>query len=249
MAAESNDIHENAACPQVGLDKQEAPIDRADDRNKITRHPRWTRQETFILIQGKKIIEEGVHRGRRSTSALGSYQLEPKWDSVSSYCKQHDVKRGPVQCRKRWGNLLGDYKKIKRWESEIKEEAESFWMMRNDIRRDMKLPSFFDREVYNLLDGIAFSAAAFPLPLVTVRTNANISDGVQAMVEEEHGDEEEEPVAVFDSHQHATAEDGLFSDFEQSRQEGSGCSPENETISGTKCYCEVATLIKLSYPA
>ncbi|KAK4569250.1 hypothetical protein RGQ29_004593 [Quercus rubra] len=233
MAPESNSLNENADCPHVGLVKQEALIDSTDDGNKITRHPRWTRDETLILIQGKKVIEDGVRGGRRSTSTFGSCQVEPKWDSVSSYCKQRGVKRGPVQCRKRWGNLLTDYKKIKRWESQIKEEAESFWMMRNDIRREKKLASFFDKEIYNALDGMTFSATTFPLPLVAVRANANDTDGVKAEVEEEDGDEEETPVAVFDSHRHATAEDGLFSDFEHSEQEESGCSPEYETVSGT----------------
>ena len=132
---------------------------------------------------------------------------------------------------------------------QIKEEAESFWMMRNDIRREKKLASFFDKEIYNALDGMTFSASAFPLPLVAVRANENDSDGVKAEVEEDAGDEEETPVAVFDSHRHATAEDGLFSDFEHSEQEESGCSPEYETVSGTKCYVEVSTLIKLFYPA
>lgn len=249
MAPESNSLNENADCSHVGLVKQVALIDSTDDGNKITRHPRWTRDETLILIQGKKVVEDGVRGGRRSTSTFGSCQVEPKWDSVSSYCKQRGVKRGPIQCRKRWGNLLTDFKKIKRWESQIKEEAESFWMMRNDIRREKKLASFFDKEIYNALDGMAFSAAAFPLPLVAVRANENDSDGVKAEVEEEDGDEEETPVAVFDSHRHATAEDGLFSDFEHLEQEESGCSPEYETVSGTECYVEVSTLIKLFYPA
>ncbi|KAK4721448.1 hypothetical protein R3W88_011681 [Solanum pinnatisectum] len=124
----------------------------ADDSNKVPRLPRWTRQEILVLIQGKKVAENRIRRGRTGVVELGSPQVEPKWASVSSYCKRHGVNRGPVQCRKRWSNLAGDFKKIKEWESQIKEETDSFWVMRNDLRRDKKLPGFFDREVYDILD-------------------------------------------------------------------------------------------------
>lgn len=65
-------------------------LERSDDRSKTPRHPRWTRQETMVLAQGKKIAEERGRKGRR----LGTEQVEPKWDFVSSYCIQHGVKRG-----------------------------------------------------------------------------------------------------------------------------------------------------------
>ncbi|KAJ4891563.1 Homeodomain-like superfamily protein [Raphanus sativus] len=124
-----------------------------DDGVKTARLPRWTRQEILVLIQGKRVAENRVRRGRAAGMALGSGQMEPKWASVSSYCRRHGVNRGPVQCRKRWSNLAGDYKKIKEWESRVKEEAESYWVMRNDVRRERKLPGFFDREVYDIVDG------------------------------------------------------------------------------------------------
>ncbi|KAG2285665.1 hypothetical protein Bca52824_045269 [Brassica carinata] len=124
-----------------------------DDSVKTARLPRWTRQEILVLIQGKRVAENRVRRGRAAGMALGSGQMEPKWASVSSYCRRHGVKRGPVQCRKRWSNLAGDYKKIKEWESQVKEETESYWVMRNDVRRERKLPGFFDKEVYDVVDG------------------------------------------------------------------------------------------------
>jgi hypothetical protein len=121
---------------------------------RAARLPRWTRQEILVLIQGKRVAENRVRRGRSGGGlAFGPGQVEPKWASVSSYCKRHGVNRGPVQCRKRWSNLAGDYKKIKEWETHIKDDTESFWVMRNDLRRDKKLPGFFDREVYDILDG------------------------------------------------------------------------------------------------
>ncbi|ESQ51952.1 hypothetical protein EUTSA_v10016974mg [Eutrema salsugineum] len=124
-----------------------------DDGVKTARLPRWTRQEILVLIQGKRVAENRVRRGRAAGMALGSGQMEPKWASVSSYCRRHGVNRGPVQCRKRWSNLAGDYKKIKEWESQIKEETDSYWVMRNDVRRERKLPGFFDKEVYDIVDG------------------------------------------------------------------------------------------------
>lgn len=121
-------------------------------------------------------------------------QSEPKWDLVSSLCQKQGVHRGPVQCRKRWSNLLSDFKKIKKWESSVKEEAESFWMMRNDERREKKLPGFFDGEVYNVLDGGVCTAAAFPLALIKVTSKAENDDGVAAVASEQckqDGEEEE----------------------------------------------------------
>ncbi|KAG5632779.1 hypothetical protein H5410_004496 [Solanum commersonii] len=83
---------------------------------------------------------------------LGSTQVEAKWDSISSYCKRQWVNHGPIQCQKRWSNLAGDFKKIKEWESQIKEEKESLWMMRNDFKREKKLLRYFDRQVFDILD-------------------------------------------------------------------------------------------------
>ncbi|KAH9627246.1 hypothetical protein KSS87_018522 [Heliosperma pusillum] len=122
-------------------------VDADNSTNKAARLPRWTRQEILVLIQGKKVAENRVRRGRAAATSV-----EPKWATVSSYCKRHGVNRGAVQCRKRWSNLAGDFKKIKDWESHIKDDSDSFWLMRNDFRRDRKLPGFFDREVYDILD-------------------------------------------------------------------------------------------------
>ncbi|XP_054820803.1 trihelix transcription factor ASR3-like [Prosopis cineraria] len=165
-----------------------------NERTKTTRHPRWSRQETIILIGAKKVVENG------GTTVCRLTQSEPKWDMVSSFCQKHGVNRGPVQCRKRWSNLLSDFKKIKKWEANIKKGSESFWMMRNDERREKKLPGFFDGEVYNVLDGEACTALAFPLKLIKV-SKAENGDGVAAMTSEqcEENEEEEEAEAIVDS--------------------------------------------------
>ncbi|KAI3905939.1 hypothetical protein MKW92_034678 [Papaver armeniacum] len=153
-----------------------------DDGNRPPRLPRWTRHE----------ILNRVRRGRTGTSsssAFGSNPLEPKWASVSTYCKHHGVNRGPVQCRKRWSNLAGDFKKIKEWESQILEETESFWVMRNDLRRERKLPGFFDREVYDILDGgvVAPLAATGDVVEEDVTATATQEDGGGRVVGEDDG--------------------------------------------------------------
>ncbi|KAG8365796.1 hypothetical protein BUALT_Bualt17G0009100 [Buddleja alternifolia] len=188
----------------LGVDDGRQPSGGGDEGNKTGRLPRWTRQEILVLIQGKRVAENRVRRGRASGSAFGSGQMEPKWASVSSYCKRHGVNRGPVQCRKRWSNLAGDFKKIKEWESNNTmtrgDETESFWLMRNDMRRERKLPGFFDREVYDILDG----------------GGDEMGSGLALALALAAGGEEPPPEVLFDSGRStAAADDGLFSDFEQ----------------------------------
>ncbi|MED6168139.1 hypothetical protein PIB30_009360 [Stylosanthes scabra] len=142
-------------------------VAKGETRTKATRHPRWTRQESLILIESKKLVESGEQINRyQSPPGFVVLQTDPKWDMVSSLCQQQGVKRGAVQCRKRWGNLLTDFRKIKKWETSVKDENESFWMMRNDKRKENKLPGFFDSVVYNVLDGGVCTAAAYPLTLI-----------------------------------------------------------------------------------
>lgn len=183
------------------------------DGDKTPRLPRWTRQEILVLIQGKRVAETRARRGRTAGLPFGSGQVEPKWASVSSYCKRHGVNRGPVQCRKRWSNLAGDYKKIKEWESQVKEETDSFWVMRNDLRRERKLPGFFDKEVYDILDS---GSAGAPETAGLALALAPATGPCPATEDADEGG------GLIDTGRSA-AEDGLFSDFEQ---EESGRSPE-----------------------
>ncbi|GMJ09902.1 ARABIDOPSIS SH4-RELATED3 [Hibiscus trionum] len=201
-----------------GVEQRSVSVDCGDDVSKAPRLPRWTRQEILVLIQGKRVAENRVRRGSVAGLAFGSGQVEPKWATVSSYCKRHGVNRGPVQCRKRWSNLAGDFKKIKEWENSVRDESESFWVMRNDLRRERKLPGFFDKEVYDILDGAA-TAAEIPssviAPALALALALTPTPAAQDVVEDAE--------TVFDSGRSAAAEDGLFSDFEQ--DEG-GDSPE-----------------------
>ncbi|KAJ6970876.1 hypothetical protein NC653_035219 [Populus alba x Populus x berolinensis] len=227
MASESNDGQETQELSRPnGVRKEKALY--VDDKTR-TRHPRWTRQETFVLIESKNVIENRFQWSRRSTSALGSDQIESKWDSVSSYCRQHGVNRGPVQCRKRWGNMLCDFKKIKTWESKQMNEAESFWMMRNELRRERKLPSFFDKEVYYVLDGRVITTDAIPLSQITFKKQMDCIDRDEAATAEEEEEEHEYTEANLDSSQCARAEDGLFLEWEEPGQDKTYWSSKKET--------------------
>ncbi|OIW00233.1 hypothetical protein TanjilG_27484 [Lupinus angustifolius] len=97
-------------------------VETKSERIKATRHPRWTRQETLVLIEAKKMVENGEQLFRFKSSYGLLNNSDPKWEIVSSCCQQQGVKRGSVQCRKRWGNLLTDFRKIKKWESSVKDE-------------------------------------------------------------------------------------------------------------------------------
>ncbi|KAM1128700.1 hypothetical protein ACFX13_039317 [Malus domestica] len=230
MALESMN-HEAASPRPDQAGKQQTPNGSSEDKTKITRHPRWTRHETFVLIEGKRVVENAVQRGRRSTSALGAENFEPKWDLVSSYCRQRGMSRLPVQCRKRWSNLLVDFKKIRNWEAQIEREAKSFWVMRNDVRRERRLPGFFDREVYNVLDGKEVTATeACPLALfMPGQTDAMDGDGTEEAAAEEE-EEEEGPEKDLHGGRDDMAEDGLCSDFEESGQDKTAKKSKNKNI-------------------
>ncbi|PRQ16856.1 putative transcription factor MYB-HB-like family [Rosa chinensis] len=248
MASDSSK-HEDGGSPSDQVEKLQVPSGSSQERMKTIRHPRWTRKETLTLIEGKKVIENGIQfqKGRRSTAALGPDPVEPKWDLVSSFCKQRGVSRGPVQCRKRWSNLLVDFKKIRNWESQIKGEAESFWVMRNDLRRDKKLPGFFDRDVYNVLDGKDATAkpasplaVLCPMPLNSIPMEDVCHVTEEAAAEEEEEEvEEEEPEKFFNSIRNDSTENDLFSDFEESGQEETTINSKKEqkvTGSPTKIF-------------
>jgi hypothetical protein len=182
---------------------------------RAARLPRWTRQEILVLIEGKRVVEVRG-RGRGRGGGGGAAAAEPtKWAAVAEYCRRHGVERGPVQCRKRWSNLAGDYKKIREWERSLPSSKDqvSFWAMRNDARRERRLPGFFDREVYDIIEGRGAGGGG-------VRDG-----GVNAGVV--HAEEGAEEKVVFDGGRAAAALDhGLFSSSSSSEE-------DNEEVSAS----------------
>lgn len=156
----------------------------AEERSRVGRHPRWSRNETLILIEAKRVeeakwskVKEERERGIETARA----NSDSKWLSVSHFCERMGVVRSAAQCRKRWCNLSADYKRIRDWQT--LRGKQSFWLMSNDVRKENKLPGCFDHEVFDSLDkslGINSCSA---------------------------------PEMIFDSGRQVT-DDGLFSDIE-----------------------------------
>ncbi|KAF3793054.1 Trihelix transcription factor [Nymphaea thermarum] len=175
----------------------------ADMERHPPRFPRWTRQEIIVLIEGKR-LEESKGRKYRVIDGESTANVESKWSSISSYCKKHGVYREAVQCRKRWSTLSRDYKRIKEWEATNRNA--SFWVLRTDLRRENKLPGFFDPELYEVLERCF---------------GGKRSDNFSVKVE---------PEAALDDSQ-AKADEGLFSDAEHSVHEDAVPeSPEKQIV-------------------
>ena len=68
MAPGPNDRLEKATSSASVLDEEHQAVERTNSENKSTRHPRWTKQETLILIEGKNIAER-VKEGRAADPA------------------------------------------------------------------------------------------------------------------------------------------------------------------------------------
>ncbi|KAL9256910.1 Trihelix transcription factor ASR3-like protein [Drosera capensis] len=202
------------------------------DDGKVRRHPRWTREETLVLIKGKDLVENGDRKSHRFCSAFGSDHAEPKWDMISSYCRQHGVNRGSVQCRKRWSNLTGGFRKIRAWESRLKgDQEESFWGLMSDFRKERKLPATFDRHVYDVLDGKAMAVEPVSLALVAVRDDGN---NVYEDMDEDEGEGEDGEAAFENGEEHSKPEDDLSSDLQEPGiQEANRGSEKERVVDGT----------------
>ncbi|KAJ7534589.1 hypothetical protein O6H91_13G101300 [Diphasiastrum complanatum] len=132
-------------------------------QDKTSRLPRWSRHETLVLMEAKRVAEATLKKNREDRKKVGQddkareggsfkgkWIMESKWLLISIFCKQRGVDREANQCRKRWGNLFGDYKRIKEWQRVS--GAESFWEMRNDVKKENKLPNSFDSEVFDAME-------------------------------------------------------------------------------------------------
>ncbi|CAD6261087.1 unnamed protein product [Miscanthus lutarioriparius] len=196
-----------------------------------SRLPRWTRQEILVLIEGKRVVERsGRGRGRvRVRGAEGASAEPTKWAAVAEYCRRHGVDRGPVQCRKRWSNLAGDYKKIWEWERGYAARKEaSFWAMRNDARRERRLPGFFDREVYDILEG-----------------RGTAGNAVAAALEDVEEGKEEEAKAVLHTAGRGVQGSGLFSSSEDEEDQEDDAATPSPTPTPTPTPAPAAVAVPI----
>ncbi|XP_066345118.1 trihelix transcription factor ASR3-like isoform X4 [Miscanthus floridulus] len=200
-----------------------------------SRLPRWTRQEILVLIEGKRVVERsGRGRGRGRVRGAEGASAEPtKWAAVAEYCRRHGVDRGPVQCRKRWSNLAGDYKKIWEWERGYAARKEaSFWAMRNDARRERRLPGFFDREVYDILEG-----------------RGTAGNAVAAVLEDVEEGKEEEGKAVLHTAGRGVQGSGLFSSSEDEDDQEDDAATPSPTPTPTPAQTPAPAAVAVPIPA
>ena len=107
--------------------------------------PRWSKHETLVMIEAKRKHELEL---QQANALKGRPQLTDvnKWDLVSASCRAVGIDRDGKMCRKRWFNLLTEFKKILEWCKTNR--VDDFWNMSGDERREKKLPTGFDQEVY-----------------------------------------------------------------------------------------------------
>lgn len=162
-----------------------------EERTKIGRHPRWSRHETVVLIEAKRVeeakwsrVKEERERGIETARA----NSDSKWFSISQFCERHGVLRSAAQCRKRWCNLSADYKRIRDWQS--LRGKQSFWFMSGDVRKDNKLPGCFDREVFESLDRSLGKNACVAPEIIFDSGRQGIDDGLFSDIEHPLADED-----------------------------------------------------------
>lgn len=121
----------------------------ASPKVKRIASPRWSKHETLVMIDAKRKHELEL---QKANGLKGRPQLTDfnKWDLVSASCRAVGIDRDGKMCRKRWFNLLTEFKKIRDWCKTNR--VEDFWTMSGDERREKKLPTGFDQEVYQAME-------------------------------------------------------------------------------------------------
>ncbi|KAM7274175.1 hypothetical protein ACFE04_028839 [Oxalis oulophora] len=128
--------------PKISEVHQEEKLAGNDEAGSAAKRRRWTTQETVVLLKGKKIVE----------NAHGA-KCRGKWDLIESFCQRNGVNWRSDQCELKHMTLSMGYRKIKAWQSNDKEEDQSYWTTNSAFRTEKKLPGSFDREIYELMDG------------------------------------------------------------------------------------------------
>ncbi|OAY69490.1 Trihelix transcription factor ASR3 [Ananas comosus] len=115
--------------------------------------PNWTTHETLALVNEVAALDEAWSK------SLSSYQ---KWKIVSDSCAESGVVRASNQCKRRWESILGEYRRIRRWE--CRNGVGSYWGLDGGRRKGLGLPVSFDREVFDSMDAVIKVDEAHPGP-------------------------------------------------------------------------------------
>ncbi|XP_068641550.1 trihelix transcription factor ASR3 [Aristolochia californica] len=103
--------------------------------------PDWTVKEMLTFISEVAAVNED------SLKTLSSYQ---KWKIISDNCADLGVLRSSNQCRRKWDQMLTEYKEIRDWETQFR--IGSYWCLESERKKEFGLPAFFNREVFGALD-------------------------------------------------------------------------------------------------
>ena len=162
--------------------------------------PRWSKHETLVMIEAKRKHELEIQQANSKGRAL--LTDVNKWDLVSASCRAVGIDRDGKMCRKRWFNLLTEFKKIRDWRKSSN-RVDNFWDLSGDERREKKLPTVFDHEVYVAMESFTTGKPGL-LPdcfessgtrmhnttTTTTTTNNNNDDGLFSEI-----DQDGQPVA------------------------------------------------------
>ncbi|KAJ7541967.1 hypothetical protein O6H91_10G083300 [Diphasiastrum complanatum] len=112
---------------------------------------RWSKAETLLLLTAKRKREDGL---LILSATPGGEKISDvnKWKRICDSLRMHGLDRDHVACKKRWFHLVADYKKIQDWQRTATAGLNSFWLMQPHERRDNRLPSGFDKDIYAELD-------------------------------------------------------------------------------------------------
>ncbi|GLT67516.1 hypothetical protein SLA2020_398170 [Shorea laevis] len=113
-------------------------------RTRSQAAPDWPLEHALILVNEIAAVEMDC------SNAFSSFQ---KWKMVVENCNALGVPRSLDQCRRKWDSLLGQYNKIRQWES--KSRSNSYWSLRVERRKVCGLPEDFDKELFKAIDTVA----------------------------------------------------------------------------------------------
>ncbi|CAM6127947.1 unnamed protein product [Calypogeia fissa] len=138
--AEGQDLPDNIRGEGTSIPRSDQAGDSGDKRY---RNPRWSLHESLILLAAKKKQEDDF--GMVPKASVRTTSADERWETISAYCRTQGCDRNAYQCRKRWSALLGDFKRIRDWQ---KISRETYWLMKNEKRKENKLPAIFDHELF-----------------------------------------------------------------------------------------------------
>lgn len=145
--------------PVAGFDRGEL---RGGKRKRRERQPNWETSEMFALVKAKKAEhdEHNVPVGDvvRWCNAERGGDLVHKWPKIAASVWNQGasvVFRNSESCKDKWGQLQGEYKKIRDYEKGrlAAGDQRAYWDLRSAERQELHLPkTFHSKRLYERMD-------------------------------------------------------------------------------------------------